>query len=86
MQLGNPLSADKTEGPVTVLCFLGLEIDMVPMVFCLPSDKLARLLSLVPLLKGAKKLQFKQLQSLLGPLVFACRIFPMGRALCRCLL
>lgn len=78
-----PLSADKTKGPVTVLSFLGIEIDTVAMVFRLPSDKLSRLLSLVRLAKGAKKLQLKQLQSLLGHLVFACRVIRMGRAFCR---
>lgn len=53
------------------------------MVFRLPREKLTRLLSLVRLAKGAKKLQLKQLQLLLGHLVFACRVIRMGRAFCR---
>lgn len=62
---------------------LGVEINAVEMVFCLPSDKLARLVYPVHLAKGTKKFQLKQLQSLLGHLVFTCRVIPMGRTFCR---
>lgn len=45
-QFGVLLSAEKTEGPVTVLSILGIEIGL-NMVFRLPADKLARLISLI---------------------------------------
>lgn len=46
-RFGVPLSSEKTEGPTTVLSFLGIEIDSGLMVFCLPGDKLTKLLDLV---------------------------------------
>lgn len=36
------LSVDKAEGPVTVISFLGIEIDSVAMGFRLPHDKLVK--------------------------------------------
>lgn len=80
---GVPLSAEKTEGPVTVLSFLGIEIDSVNMVFRLPVDKLARLTDLIDGFCSVRKVTLKQLQSLLGLMVFACRIMPMGRVFSR---
>lgn len=69
---GIPLSADKTEGPVSVLSFLGIEIDSVNMVFRLPRDKLSNLISLIDVFCSVHKVMLQQLQSLL--LVFAFRI------------
>ncbi|KAM3916024.1 uncharacterized protein RB166_015396 [Leptodactylus fuscus] len=80
---GVPLAADKTEGPTTVLNFLGLTIDTVAMECRLPVDKLAELRGLVKRACRLKKLQLKELQSLLGKLNFACRIMPMGRVFSR---
>ncbi|CAN2388332.1 RNA-mediated [Pristimantis euphronides] len=80
---GVPIAEEKSEGPVTKLSFLGIEIDTVDMVFQLPTDKLERLLLLVQQVLAAKKITLRQLQSLLGLLVFACRIIPMGRVFSR---
>lgn len=77
------LSADKTEGPVTVLSFLGIEIDSVRMIFRLPVDKLEKLKGQVQGFCSVKKVTLRQMQSLLGLLVFACRIMPMGRVFSR---
>lgn len=82
-QLGILLLADKTEGLVHVLSFLGIEIYTAWMVSCLLGDKLARLLSLVRLALDTRKIQLQQLQSLLGHLVSVCRVMPMGRAFSR---
>ena len=38
-KLGVPKASEKTEGPTTVLCFLGLELDSDEMVVRLPMDK-----------------------------------------------
>lgn len=80
---GVPLAPDKTEGPVTVIRFLGIEIDSVLMECRLPADKLSDLKLVVCRARGVKKLRLRELQSLLGKLQFACRIIPMGRVFCR---
>ena len=35
---GTPIEEEKSEGPVTVICFLGIEIDTVVMELRLPGD------------------------------------------------
>lgn len=61
------------------LSFLGIEIDSVRMVFRLLEDKLRTLLDLVDSFCAGWKVTLHQMQSLLGLLVFACRMMPMGR-------
>lgn len=82
-KFGVPLSMEKTEGPTTTISFLGIEIDSIGMVFRLPDDKLRKLLDLVEGFCAASKVTLRQMQSLLGLLVFACRIMPMGRVFSR---
>ncbi|KAM4748862.1 uncharacterized protein WCC33_006262 [Rhinophrynus dorsalis] len=82
-RFGVPLAVDKTEGPQSVISFLGIEIDSAAMVFRLPQDKLSALIALVRRVRSAKKVTLLQMQSLIGHLVFACRVMPMGRAFCR---
>lgn len=82
-RFGVPLAEEKTVGPVTVLSFLGIELDSVSMVFRLPPDKLARLLTTIEEVLLKKKITLRQLQSLLGLLAFACRTLPMGRVFSR---
>ncbi|XP_077309137.1 uncharacterized protein LOC143928250 [Lithobates pipiens] len=80
---GVPLAAEKTEGPVGVLSFLGIVIDSAAMECRLPDDKLADLQRAIREIQGRRKVQLTTLQSLLGKLNFACRIIPMGRVFCR---
>ncbi|KAM4019336.1 uncharacterized protein ACNLHF_000032 [Anomaloglossus baeobatrachus] len=80
---GVPLSADKTIGPVTSLSFLGIEIDSVGMFFRLPQEKVAKLLELIQGFCSVRSVTLRQMQSLLGLLVFACRVMPMGRIFSR---
>ncbi|KAM3912164.1 uncharacterized protein RB166_020655 [Leptodactylus fuscus] len=80
---GVPLSPEKTVGPTTVLSFLGIELDSISMVFRLPGDKLERLTDLLRGFLAVSKVTLKQMQSLLGLLVFTCRIMPMGRVFSR---
>lgn len=82
-RFGVPLSAEKTSGPVTVLSFLGIEIDTQAMVFRLPVDKLRKLEAALDAFMGSSKVTLKQAQSLLGLLAFAGRVLPMGRAFAR---
>lgn len=42
-QVGLPVAPEKTEGPVTTLIFLGIELDTVSLKMCLPQDKLTKL-------------------------------------------
>lgn len=53
------------------------------MAFRLPQDKLSRLVNLVDGFCSVKKVTLAQLQSLLGRMVFASRIMPMGRVFSR---
>lgn len=82
-RFGVPLSEEKTEGPVSALSFLGIEIDTIAMEFRLPEEKLARLQTQIDSSLAAKKVTLKFLQSLLGLLNFACKIMPMGRVFSR---
>ncbi|XP_075203963.1 uncharacterized protein LOC142310334 isoform X1 [Anomaloglossus baeobatrachus] len=82
-RLGVPLSSEKTVGPARCLTFLGIELDSVQMVFRLPPDKISKLLGLVKGFLAVSKVTLKQMQSLLGMLVFACRVMPMGRVFSR---
>lgn len=80
---GVPLAPKKTEGPVTVITFLGIEIDSGLMECRLPEDKLVDLRQVVGRTRLTKKLRLQEWQSLLGKLQFVCRIIPMGRVFCR---
>ena len=80
---GIPLAPDKTEGPTTVLSFLGIVVDSEAMECRLPEDKLGALRAEIEGVLGLRKIQLRSLQSLLGKLNFACRIMPMGRVFCR---
>ncbi|KAM3920262.1 uncharacterized protein RB166_014650 [Leptodactylus fuscus] len=82
-RFGVPLSEEKTEGPCSCLSFLGIEFDTEAMVYRLPADKLSKLRDLLMGFLAVSKVTLKQLQSLLGLLVFACRIMPMGRVFSR---
>ncbi|KAM9294537.1 uncharacterized protein PAF06_018723 [Gastrophryne carolinensis] len=80
---GVPVAHDKTEGPATVMKFLGIEIDTVGRLCRLPRDKIEDLVGGLEGALGVKKVTLVQLQSLLGKLNFACRVLPMGRVFTR---
>nr|XP_034994623.1 uncharacterized protein LOC118096659 [Zootoca vivipara] len=82
-ELGVPLAAEKTEGPVVRLTYLGIELDTVAQASRLPLDKLTALKELILQLIPLKKVTLKQIQSLLGHLNFACRVVSPGRPFCR---
>lgn len=81
-ELGVPLAHEKTEGPVTKLTFLGIEIDTVREVCCLPQDKLDKLRSLIGSALGKRKVTLLALQQIAGHLNFACKVAP-GRPFVR---
>ncbi|CAJ0927860.1 unnamed protein product [Ranitomeya imitator] len=80
---GVPLSPEKTIGPVSVITFLGIEIDSVAMEFRLPKEKIDKLLDLISGCISVGKVTLTQMQSLLGSLNFACRVMPAGRIFSR---
>ena len=86
-ELGVQVAPEKTEGPATVLTFLGIEIDTVARQLRLPSDKLQRLRSTLqlwmrpgrpcsPKHSGVKR----DLLSLIGLLYHAASVVRPGRA------
>ena len=72
------LSAEKTIGPSTSLEFLGIVLDFVEMRASLPTDKLARIRSILgAFLSASSKCD---VLSLLGHLNFAIRAIPQGHS------
>ena len=81
--LGVPIASDKTEGPTTVLCFFGLELDSDEMVVRLPMDKVHDIIQKIEHAMSKRKVTLKALQSLIGVLQFARRAIIPGRPFCR---
>ena len=89
-ELGFPVAEEKTEGPATVLTFLGIEIDTLQQQVRLPQDKLLRLTATIAgwmnqteqptPRRSAKK---RDLLSLLGLLHHAATVVRPGRAFLR---
>ena len=83
-KFGIPLSDERTEGPTTVLVFLGLEIDSVLMQVRIPISKIHIMVTQIEEVLGHKRsITLKELQSLLGSLNFMCRAIVPGRPFCR---
>ena len=78
-QLGVPMSPKKTEGPVTCLTFLGIEIDTVAMVARLSADRLTQLHELLLVWGDRTTTSLRELQSLTGLLTFVTRVVRPGR-------
>lgn len=53
-ELGIPIEPDTSEGPVTTLLVLGIEVDTVAMQLHLPADKLCRLQEATKVWRGHK--------------------------------
>lgn len=81
--LAVPLASEKTEGPTSKLCFLGLEIDSVDMSVKMPVSKIIELRSKITLVLNRSKVTLQEMQSLIGSLSFACRAVKPGRAFIR---
>ena len=77
--LGIPISKHKTEGPSTVLQFLGILLDSVRMEARLPEDKVQRLRSDLSHWSTRKSATLQEIQSLIGTLNVACKVIPPGR-------
>ena len=82
-RLNIPIADEKTEGPTTVLEYLGITIDTDKMMVKIPTNKLSELREKISLVLNSKKVTLKVLQSLCGSLAFCTRALPAGRAFCR---
>ena len=92
--IGAPLSLEKTEGPVQIISFLGLLINLIKQTVCVPAAKLQKAVTLIDSLvesytnlKGKQKgkVFVREIQSLTGLLNFISKAVPAGRAFLRCL-
>ena len=76
-------AAEKVEGPLPVLCFLGIELDCQQLEARLPEPKLQGLQSLVTRYSTYQTITQRQLESFLGKLSFAVRVITPGRTFMR---
>jgi len=81
--LGVPIANEKTEGPQTIICFLGLELDSELMLVRMPLTKIIELKEKILQVLEKEKVKLKAMQSLIGALQFACRAIVPGRPFCR---
>ena len=77
--LNIPIAANKTQGPHTVLEFMGIILDSDRMEARLPPDKVERIKTSLASFHSRKSCTLKELQSLIGTLNFACKVIPPGR-------
>ena len=82
-RIGVPLAEHKTEGPVTCIPFLGIEIDSGKMVARLAIDKLKVCSSDISQLLHQQKCTLREFKSLVGILKFFCSVVTGGRSFLR---
>ena len=78
-----PVNLEKTFWGTTRLTFLGLLIDTVNQVVCIPMEKVFKGRDLIENLLSKKKVTVHQLQQICGFLNFLCRCVVPGRAFTR---
>ena len=81
--LGGPTCCRQDRGPTSCLTHLGIEIDTVAGILCLPREKLDRLRADLQRRTGRKTCRRRQLESLIGLLHYACRVVRPGRSFLR---
>ena len=81
--LGIPVATHKTEGPSTILIFLGILIDTKRFELRLPEDKLTRLQEMMRQWAGRRTCTRKELESLVGHLSHAATVITQGRTFLR---
>ena len=82
-QINFPVNFDKTFWGTTTLTFLGLLIDTVKQLVCIPIDKVQRALAMIEKLLKAKKTTVHELQKTCGFLNFLSTAVIPGRAFTR---
>ena len=81
--LGTPVAPHKLEGPLSVLTFLGIEIDTVQGLLRLPEEKLLRLRSVLAEWLTRRSCTKRELLSLIGVLHHAASVVKPGRIFVR---
>jgi hypothetical protein len=83
--LGIPL-ADKTVHPTTRLTFLGFILDSEDLTISLPEEKKSEYISEIEKVSTLHAVKKKRLESLIGKLMHATTVIPIGRAFFRSLI
>ena len=79
-QLGVPLAEDKIEGPTQSIKFLGIQLSSNPLTVSLPPDRLQALPGKLGSVLGSKCIcDLNSLESLVGHLVHATKVYPLGK-------
>ncbi|XP_053403684.1 uncharacterized protein LOC123554801 [Mercenaria mercenaria] len=82
-KLGVPLADEKTEGPLKVIVFLGLELDSDKMEIRIPIVKIDEVIQKIEFILSKNSVTLREMQSLIGSLNFCCRAIVVGRPFCR---
>ncbi len=81
--LGIPIAPHKICSLSTKLCFAGIKLDTLQSVARLPSEKIAKCITIISGFLKCKKVTLKEVQSLNGLLNFACSVVKPGQAFLR---
>ena len=81
--LGVTLAPEKTQGPATRICFLGIDIDTTTGHLYLPTDKLIRLRRTLRQWSTRRFCVKRELESLIGTLQHAAKVIRPGRTFIR---
>ena len=79
-EINFPVSMEKTEWVCTQLIFLGILIDTIRQVACIPHEKVLRAKNLISEIMEHKNVTVYQMQRLCGFLNFLCKCVVPGRA------
>ena len=82
-RFGIPIAQEKTEGPVNVITYLGLEIDALNFQIRVPEEKMSALVLMLQDFMTKSKVTLRKMQSLIGSLNFVCKAVGPGRAFLR---
>jgi hypothetical protein len=78
-ELGVPAAPEKLELPATIMKFLGILLDTIALTASLDKERLLELATLLNGFKSRSTCTAKELQSLIGKLMFASRVVRAGR-------
>jgi hypothetical protein len=82
-ELDIPINHSKTEGPVTILSFLGIQLDSIHFKASLPQDKVYRYTALMTSFLTRKTCTLHELQQVIGSLQFTTSVVRPGRTFLR---
>ena len=82
-EINFPVALEKTFWGTTQLTFLGLLLDTMRQIICIPNDKLIKARNWIQYFLNKKKATVLEFQKLCGTLNFLCRCIIPGRAFLR---